>query len=62
MRPASNATVGIELADKKQAVVVRDHKSQVLARKAVKMSARQQSIRLNPRMSIPTAIRFALTT
>jgi transposase len=36
---AGNAIVGIDLADKKQAVVVCDHDSQVLARKAVKVRA-----------------------
>jgi transposase len=36
---ASNAIVGIDLADKKQAVVVCDHDSRVLARKAVKVRA-----------------------
>jgi transposase len=35
----SNAIVGIDLADKKQAVVVCDHDSQVLARKTVKARA-----------------------
>ena len=37
--PACNAVVGIDLADKKQAVVVCDHDSQVLARKTVKVRA-----------------------
>jgi transposase len=37
--PVSNAIVGIDLADKKQAVVVCDHDSQVLARKTVKARA-----------------------
>ena len=36
---AGNAIVGIDLADKKQAVVVCDHDSQVLARKTVKTRA-----------------------
>src|SRR5690606_30382485 len=34
--PADHVIVGIDLADKKQAVVVCDHDSQVLARKTVK--------------------------
>jgi transposase len=37
--PVSNAIVAIDLADKKQAVVVCDHDSQVLARKTVKARA-----------------------
>ncbi len=37
--PADHAIVGIDLADKKQAVVVCDHDSQVLARKTVKVRA-----------------------
>jgi transposase len=37
--PLENAIVGIDLADKKQAVVVCDHDSQVLARKTVKVRA-----------------------
>ena len=37
--PADNAIVGIDLADKKQAVVVCDHDSQVLARRTVKAKA-----------------------
>lgn len=37
--PADHALVGIDLADKKQAVVVCDHDSQVLARKTVKVRA-----------------------
>ena len=37
--PADHAILGIDLADKKQAVVVRDHDSQVLARKMVKVRA-----------------------
>jgi len=36
---AGNAIVGIDLADKKQAVVVCDHDSQVLARRTVKVRA-----------------------
>jgi transposase len=36
---SGNAIVGIDLADKKQAVVVCDHDSQVLARKTVKLRA-----------------------
>jgi hypothetical protein len=34
--PAGNAIVGIDLADEKQAIVVIDHDSQVLARRRVK--------------------------
>jgi hypothetical protein len=37
--PDSNAIVGIDLADKKQAVVVSGHDSQVLARRTVKVRA-----------------------
>ena len=37
--PISNAIVGIDLADKKQAVVVCDHDSRVLARQTVKAEA-----------------------
>jgi len=37
--PADHAIVGIDLADRKQAVVVCDHDSQVLARKTVKVRA-----------------------
>lgn len=37
--PGSNAIVGIDLADKKQAVVVCGHDSQVLARRTVKVRA-----------------------
>jgi hypothetical protein len=37
--PADHVIVGIDLADKKQAVVVCDHDSQVLARKTVKARA-----------------------
>jgi transposase len=37
--PVNHAIVGIDLADKKQAVVVCDHDSQVLARKMVKVRA-----------------------
>jgi transposase len=37
--PLDNAVLGIDLADKKQAVVVCDHDSQVLARKTVKVRA-----------------------
>jgi transposase len=37
--PIGNAIVGIDLADKKQVVVVCDHDSQVLARKSVKARA-----------------------
>src|SRR6476661_5125610 len=37
--PADNAIVGIDLADEKQAVVVTDHDSRVLARQRVKVKA-----------------------
>jgi len=37
--PTSNALVAIDLADEKQAVVVTDHDSRVLARKAVRVKA-----------------------
>jgi transposase len=37
--PVDNAILGIDLADKKQAVVVCDHDSRVLARKTVKAGA-----------------------
>lgn len=37
--PASNAIVGIDLADEKQMVVVTDHDSKVLARKTFKCHA-----------------------
>ncbi|MGH3678704.1 MAG: IS110 family transposase [Mycobacterium sp.] len=37
--PVDNAILGIDLADKKQAVVVCDHDSQVLARRTVKVRA-----------------------
>ena len=37
--PVDHAIVGIDLADKKQAVVVCDHDSRVLARKTVKARA-----------------------
>ncbi|MGO9511336.1 MAG: hypothetical protein ACLPXZ_29875, partial [Mycobacterium sp.] len=37
--PVGNAVVALDLADKKQAVVVCDHDSQVLARKTVKVRA-----------------------
>ena len=38
--PLENAIVGIDLADKKQMVVVTDHDSRVLARKTFRCSAR----------------------
>ncbi|HET6869234.1 MAG TPA: hypothetical protein VFH80_25210, partial [Solirubrobacteraceae bacterium] len=37
--PASNAIVGIDLADKKQMVVVTDHDSKVLARRTFRCRA-----------------------
>jgi hypothetical protein len=37
--PVENAIVGIDLADKKQMVVVTDHDSKVLARKAYRCRA-----------------------
>jgi transposase len=39
MVPATNAIVGIDLADKKQMVVVTDHDSKVLARKTFRCHA-----------------------
>jgi transposase len=45
--PVSNAIVGIDLADKKQMVVVTDHDSKVLARKTFRCRARDLGTALN---------------
>src|SRR5215211_1070874 len=58
--PADNAILGIDLADTKQAVVVTDHDSQVLARGPVNAKAWELArcwtgpVRLPMRMASPT--------
>src|SRR6266699_3248620 len=60
--PASNAIVGIDLADVKQAIVVTDHDSKVLARKKVLCKAWQLGEVLDWAVARAKAAGFASVT
>ena len=49
--PTANAIVGIDLADKKQMVVVTDHDSKVLARRPAGQRGRHSSPTSRPRIT-----------
>src|SRR3954469_179431 len=60
--PRENAIVGIDLADKKQMVVVTDHDSRVLARQAVRCRAWDPGIALDWAATRAAARAFAGVT
>lgn len=57
--PLENAIVGIDLADEKQALVVTDHDSRVLARKRIRAKAWQLGfgVGVGPRDRPPARVR-----
>lgn len=60
--PVSNAIVGIDLADRKQMVVVCDHDSKVLARKTFRCRAWDLGVALDWAADRATALGFASVT
>src|SRR6266545_7340114 len=60
--PVSNAIVGIDLADKKQMVVVTDHDSKVLARKTYRCRAWDLGMALDWARERPAAKGWSGTT
>ena len=60
--PVSNAIVGIDLADRKQMIVVCDHDSKVLARKTFRCRAWDLGVALDWAADRATALGFASVT